>query len=254
MPQPAALLDINGLSASVLTDNGEQKTILKGVDLKIMPGETHVLMGTNGSGKSTLAYALMGHPNYRIDGGRVWMDGKDITLSTPDEKSRLGMFLAFQYPVSIPGLTTLSFLRAVMKSVKQEEKPYRQFRKEVDALCETLDVPSEFLSRFLNEGFSGGEKKRMEILQMLLLEPRFAILDETDSGLDVDAMKRVFETIRGRKKSDSSLLVITHYSKILKYIQPDHVHILKDGVIVRSGGVELSDRIDAEGFEAVING
>lgn len=246
------LLEIRDLSSSVMTENEGEKQILKGVNLNIKHGETHVLMGTNGSGKSTLAYTLMGHPNYRITGGQVFMQGRDITALRPDEKAKLGLFLALQYPVSIPGLTTISFLRSVMKSVKEQDKPYKQFRKEVDALCETLDIPAEFLSRFLNEGFSGGEKKRMEILQMLLIEPKLAILDETDSGLDVDAMKRVFETIRGHKTPDSSLLVITHYSKILKYIAPDYVHILKDGAVVRSGGVELSDRIDSEGFEAVI--
>lgn len=248
------LLDIKNLSASVRTETEAEKEILRGVDLTIMPGETHVLMGVNGSGKSTLAYALMGHPSYRITEGKVAMDGKDITSAAPDEKAKMGMFLAFQYPVSVPGLSTIAFLRAVAKSVKGEEKPFRQFRKEADSLCEELDIPVEFLSRFLNEGFSGGEKKRMEILQMLLLEPRLAILDETDSGLDVDAMKRVFEAIRAHKKADSSLLVITHYNKIVEYIKPDRVHVLKDGRIVRSGGMELSERIEAEGFEAVVNG
>jgi Fe-S cluster assembly ATP-binding protein len=247
------LLEVKNLFVSVKEEGKEEmKEILKGVNLVMNKGEVHVLMGTNGSGKSTLANALMGHPNYKITRGRIFFLGEDITDLSPDEKARRGLFLAFQYPTSISGLPVGSFLRAIMKSVNEGDMPIKQFRRELNRAMEELKVPRGFLKRSLNEGFSGGEKKRHEILQMNLLNPKLSILDETDSGLDVDALKLVFENVNNKITGQNGALIITHYSRVLNYLNPHKVHIVKDGRITKSGGVELSDRIEDEGFEAVL--
>jgi Fe-S cluster assembly ATP-binding protein len=260
------ILEIKNLSVSVNDDLSkenlsfenldkkvESKEILKGLDLKINKGEVHVLMGTNGSGKSTLANALMGHPNYNIEGGEVNFLGENLLEMEPEEKARKGLFLAFQYPKGISGLSVGSFLRAIVNSVNDKEISIREFRKMLNENMNELGISREFLSRSLNEGFSGGEKKRHEILQMNLLKPKLAILDETDSGLDVDALKVVFGNITKNHNNERALLIITHYSRILKYLNPTHVHVMSDGVIVKSGGVELSELIEEKGFETVIN-
>ncbi len=247
------LLEIKNLFVSVKEEGKEDlKEILKGVDLTINKGEIHVLMGTNGSGKSTLANALMGHPNYSITSGKVYFLGEDITEMSPDEKAKMGLFLAFQYPTAISGLPVGSFLRAIMKSVTGDKLPVKQFRSELNSAMEELKISKDFLKRSLNEGFSGGEKKRHEILQMNLLKPKLAMLDETDSGLDVDALKLVFENVSKKITPDTGALVITHYSRVLDYLKPNKIHIMRKGKIIKTGGMEISERIEKEGFDAVI--
>lgn len=226
------------------------KEIVKGVDLDVWPGEKHALMGPNGSGKSTLAAALMGHPLSELT-GQVFLAGEPIHDLPVHERARRGMFLGFQYPVAVPGVTVANFLRAALSARRGEDVPVRQFRKELFDAFEQLDVPREFAGRYLNEGFSGGEKKRLEILQMLLLKPRFALLDETDSGLDIDALKVVSEGINLAARGDVSVLLVTHYQRILNYVLPDRVHVFKGGRVVRSGGPELSQELEARGYDWV---
>jgi len=237
----------------------EGKEILKGVNLTINQGEVHALMGPNGSGKSTLSYALMGHPNYEIVGGSATLDGKDILGMEPDERAKAGLFLAFQYPTAIPGVTVANFLRHAVTNVRNPDRkegedliPMRDFRKELRAEMNDLGMDPEFARRYLNEGFSGGEKKRAEILQLAMLRPAFAILDETDSGLDIDAVRVVSEGVnRIASKNSTGVLVITHYERILTYIKPQFVHILFGGQIVEQGGPELVQQLEREGYEWV---
>ncbi len=252
------LLEIKNLSVSVKEDGKEDgkedlKEILNNLNLTINKGEVHIIMGTNGCGKSTLANTLMGHPNYIVTKGEAIFQGENILTLTPEQRAKKGLFLAFQYPTAIQGLSVGSFLRAIMKAVNEKDIPIREFRQDLNKAMEELEIPKEFLSRSLNDGFSGGEKKRHEILQMSLLKPKLTILDETDSGLDVDALKLVFENINKRVNSENSFIIITHYNKVLKYVKPDFVHIMKNGKIIKSGGIELSNIIEEKGFDAVIN-
>jgi Fe-S cluster assembly ATP-binding protein len=231
----------------------EDKQILKGLDLVVRPGEVHALMGPNGSGKSTLANAIMGHPNLEVTEGRIIFDGKDITEADPDERARAGLFMAFQYPVAIPGVTVTKYLRMVINAHREArgegDIPLKEFRKTVEEAMELTNVPREFSSRYLNEGFSGGEKKRMEILQLALQKPSLAILDETDSGLDIDALNVVSHGVNTvAAGSDTGILIITHYQRILHLVKPDRVSILFDGRIVKEGGPELVTRLEAEGY------
>ena len=228
------------------------KQILKGVDLHVRSGEFHALMGPNGSGKSTLANALMGHPNFDVTEGQILLDGRDITEAEPDERARAGLFMAFQYPVAIPGVTVTKYLRMVMNAHREArgEEPIslKDFRKDVEAAMALTRVPKEFSNRYLNEGFSGGEKKRMEILQMALIEPAFCILDETDSGLDIDPLRIVSEGVNALRSPDRAFLVITHYQRLLNHIVPDSVHVMANGRIVKSGGKELALELEANGY------
>jgi Fe-S cluster assembly ATP-binding protein len=248
-----ALLEIKNLHVS-LEDGPE---IVKGVDLAVDLNEKHAIMGPNGSGKSTLAYALMGHPAYAITEGEILLDGVDVAELEADERAQRGLFLAFQYPHAIPGVTVTSFLRSAINALRKARNggeddpiPIPQFRTELLAAMERLRVPRELAQRYLNDGFSGGEKKRVEILQMALLKPRIAVLDETDSGLDIDALKVVAGGVNELVGPEMGALVITHYQRILNYVQPDHVHVFVDGRIVESGGPELAHRLEAEGYEA----
>jgi len=233
------------------------KEILRGVNLTIRQGETHALMGPNGSGKSTLSYALMGHPNYEVTAGTATLDGRDLLELEPDERAKAGLFLAFQYPTSIPGVTVANFLRQAVTNVRNPDRkegedliPMREFRKEIRAEMDELGMDPEFARRYLNEGFSGGEKKRAEVLQLAMLRPAFAILDESDSGLDIDAVRLVSEGVnRVAAKNGTGILVITHYQRILNYIKPGFVHILFGGRIVENGGPELVSKLEAEGYD-----
>lgn len=235
----------------------EDKAILKGVNLSVKAGEVHALMGPNGSGKSTLAYALMGHPKYSVTRGQIELDGKDILDWAPDERSRAGLFLAFQYPVVIPGVTLANFLRTALNARLKAENPdskgipIPEFRKLLKEKMDYLGMDHSFAGRYLNDGFSGGEKKRAEILQMATLEPKIAVLDETDSGLDIDALRTVSEGVSALKGPNLGVLVITHYQRMLNYIKPDKVHIMMDGKIVESGGPELALQLEAEGYDWV---
>jgi Fe-S cluster assembly ATP-binding protein len=229
----------------------EGKEILRGVDLRVPAGEVHALMGPNGSGKSTLAYTLMGHPKYQVTGGRASFDGHDLLPLSADERARLGLFLSFQYPTAIPGVTTVNFLRASLKALGKE-LPARQFLQTLSSEMATLKIDEEFRARYINDGFSGGEKKRMEILQLAVLRPRMAILDETDSGLDVDALRTVAEGVNRVLGEDVGILLITHYSRILEYLRPDAVHVLHNGRVVASGGHELARRIESEGYDPIL--
>jgi Fe-S cluster assembly ATP-binding protein len=231
----------------------EDKQILKGLDLTVRPGEVHALMGPNGSGKSTLANAIMGHPNLEVTQGRILLDGEDITEAETDERARMGLFMAFQYPVAIPGVTVTKYLRMVLNAHREArgegDVPLREFRKTVEAAMELTNVPKEFASRYLNEGFSGGEKKRMEILQLALQKPSLAVLDETDSGLDIDALNVVAHGVNTvAAGADMGVLIITHYPRILHLVQPTRVSILFDGRIVKEGGPELVERLEREGY------
>lgn len=243
-------LVINNLRVSV-----EETEILKGVNLTIKSGEVHAVMGPNGTGKSTLAYALMGHPKYIITEGDATLDGKDLLDLDPSERSKLGLFLAFQYPVAVPGVSVANFLRTAINAHRKGQNPEDKgisipdFRKKLKEKMALLDMDESFAGRYLNDGFSGGEKKRVEILQMATLEPKFSILDETDSGLDIDALKIVAHGISAIKKEDQGVLVITHYQRILNYITPDFVHVMLNGRIVESGGPELALRLEEEGYE-----
>ena len=229
------------------------KQILKGLDLSVHSGEVHALMGPNGSGKSTLANAIMGHPNLEVTEGQVLFDGEDITEAAPDERSRMGLFMAFQYPVSVPGVTVTKYLRMVMNAHRatrgEQEISLREFRKTVEEAMELVNVPREFSSRYLNEGFSGGEKKRMEILQLALQQPQIAILDETDSGLDIDALNTVAHGVNTvAAGSDMGVLIITHYQRILHMVQPSRVSIMFEGRIVKEGGPELVEQLERQGY------
>jgi Fe-S cluster assembly ATP-binding protein len=241
-------LEIKDLHVSVATDDGA-KEILKGVDLTIRAGETHAIMGPNGSGKSTLAYAIAGHPKYEVTSGSVTLDGQDVLAMTVDERARAGLFLAMQYPVEVPGVSTANFLRAAATAVRGEAPKLRTWIKEVKGAMNELDIDPDFAERNVNEGFSGGEKKRHEVLQLALLKPRFAVLDETDSGLDVDALRVVSEGVnRFRAGGDTGVLLITHYTRILQHIRPDVVHVFAGGRIVESGGPELADELEKNGY------
>jgi Fe-S cluster assembly ATP-binding protein len=245
-------LEIRNLHVSI-----DGKEILKGLSLDLPKGEVHAIMGPNGTGKSTLAYALMGHPSYEVTEGEVYFKGENILDMAPDERSRAGIFLAFQYPVAIPGVTVANFIRTAVNARRRADNPEDkgvplvEFRKEMKAKMDMLKMDHAFGGRYLNEGFSGGEKKRAEILQMAMLKPEIAVLDETDSGLDIDALKIVSEGVNVLRGSDIGVLLITHYQRILNYIQPDVVHVMMDGRIVESGGKELALRLEDQGYEWV---
>ncbi len=245
-------LDIQDLRVIV-----EDKPILRGVNLRVKQGEIHALMGPNGAGKSTLANALMGHPSYEITGGKIFFQGQEITELPPDERARMGLFLAFQYPVAIPGVTVANFLRMAINARRKAEDEddkgisVPEFRKLLKQKMDDLKISHEFAGRYLNEGFSGGEKKRAEILQLAALEPHIAVLDETDSGLDIDALKIVAGGVNALAGEHLGVLIITHYQRILNYIKPDHVHIMLDGRIVQSGGPELAEHLEEMGYDWV---
>ncbi|WP_169945753.1 Fe-S cluster assembly ATPase SufC [Microbispora sp. H11081] len=227
------------------------KEILRGVDLTVRSGETHAIMGPNGSGKSTLAYAVAGHPKYTVTSGSVLLDGEDLLEMSVDERARAGLFLAMQYPVEVPGVSVSNFLRSAITAVRGEAPKLRDFAKELKAGMDGLSIDPAFAQRNTNEGFSGGEKKRHEILQLELLKPKIAVLDETDSGLDVDALRVVSEGInRFRASGDTGVLLITHYTRILRYVKPDFVHVFAAGRVVEEGGPELADKLENEGYEA----
>jgi Fe-S cluster assembly ATP-binding protein len=249
-----AVLELKNLHVAV---NGIE--IVRGVDLAISTNEVHAVMGPNGSGKSTLAYALMGHPAYEITDGDILLDGESILETAADQRAHRGLFLAFQYPHAVPGVTVASFLRAAVNAIRKARAggeddpiPIPEFRKALTQAMEELKVPREMMSRYLNDGFSGGEKKRVEILQMALLRPRIAVLDETDSGLDIDALRIVAGGVKKLVSPEMGALVITHYQRILNYIEPDFVHVFVDGRIVAEGGPELAEKLEAEGYEAFI--
>jgi Fe-S cluster assembly ATP-binding protein len=242
-------LDIKDLHVSVDTEDGP-KEILTGVTLTIKDGETHAIMGPNGSGKSTLAYSIAGHPKYQITGGTVTLDGADVLAMTVDERARAGLFLAMQYPVEVPGVSVSNFLRTAKTAIDGEAPKLRTWVKDVNNVMERLNLDASFSQRSVNEGFSGGEKKRHEIAQLELLNPKVAVLDETDSGLDIDALKIVAEGVnRFREQEGKGVLLITHYTRILRYIQPDYVHVFVDGRIAEEGGPELADQLEAEGYD-----
>jgi Fe-S cluster assembly ATP-binding protein len=244
-----AKLEIKNLHVTVDTEQGT-KEILRGVDLVINSGETHAIMGPNGSGKSTLAYTIAGHPKYTVTKGEILLDGEDVLEMSVDERARAGLFLAMQYPVEIPGVSVSNFLRTAKTAVTGEAPALRTWIKEVRESMESLKMDPSFTERNVNEGFSGGEKKRHEILQLDLLKPKIAVLDETDSGLDVDALKIVSEGVnRAKSEGDFGLLLITHYTRILRYIKPDFVHVFVEGKVAEQGGSELADRLEAEGYD-----
>lgn len=245
-----AVLEIRNLHVSV-----DDKEILRGVDLTVRQGEVHALMGRNGSGKSTLAYALLGHPRYDVTAGEIWFEGKDVLAMEPDERSRAGLFLAFQYPVAVPGVTVANFLRTSLnarrKALNPEDKgmPIPEFRRMLIKKMDELKVDQSFAARYLNEGFSGGEKKRAEILQMAVLDPKIAMLDETDSGLDIDALRVVAEGVNKLVGPRLGVIVITHYEQFLNYIRPEFVHIMYKGQIVERGNFDLAEKIQANGYD-----
>src|SRR5690242_13201916 len=242
-------LEIKDLHVTVQTDE-EDKEILKGVTLTIRDGETHAIMGPNGSGKSTLAYAIAGHPKYTVTAGSVTLDGEDVLAMSVDARARAGLFLAMQYPVEVPGVSVSNFLRTAVTAVRGEAPKLRDFMKEMRGSMGELSIDSKFAERSLNEGFSGGEKKRHEILQLQMLNPKIAILDETDSGLDVDALKIVSDGInRFAAQPGHGVLLITHYTRILRYVRPDFVHVFVAGRVVEEGGPELAERLENEGYE-----
>jgi Fe-S cluster assembly ATP-binding protein len=244
-----SVLEIKDLHVSVETDQGT-KQILKGVDLTIRQGEIHAIMGPNGSGKSTLAYSIAGHPKYSVDSGSVLLDGEEVLEMEVDQRARAGLFLAMQYPVEIPGVRVADFLRTAKTAIDGEAPALRPWIKEVGEAMSSLRMDKTFSERNVNEGFSGGEKKRHEILQLELLKPRFAVLDETDSGLDVDALKIVSEGVnRAKAANDMGVLLITHYTRILRYIKPDFVHVFVAGRVAEQGGPELAERLENEGYD-----
>jgi Fe-S cluster assembly ATP-binding protein len=239
-----AILTIDDLHVKV-----EDKEVLKGVDIKIKQGEIHALMGPNGSGKSTLSFAIMGHPRYEVTKGKVTIDGEDILEKSPDERARSGLFLSFQYPSEIPGVSLSNFLRVALNANRKEKISVMDFRKLLYEKMDMLKMDHSFANRYVNEGFSGGEKKRCEILQMAVLRPKFALLDETDSGLDVDALKIVAQGVKSLVGPTLGVMIITHYQRILHHIKPDRVHILFNGKIVKSGGPELAMEIEEKGYD-----
>ncbi len=242
-------LEIKDLHVSVDTEEGA-KEILRGVSLTIRSGETHAIMGPNGSGKSTLAYSIAGHPKYKVTSGSVTLDGEDVLAMKVDERARAGVFLAMQYPVEVPGVTVSNFLRTAKTAIDGEAPKLRTWVKDMKDAMGQLRMDPAFAERNVNEGFSGGEKKRHEILQMELLRPKFAVLDETDSGLDVDALRVVSEGVnRAKETTGAGVLLITHYTRILRYIEPDFVHVFVDGRIAEEGGKELADRLESEGYD-----
>src|SRR5213592_442339 len=250
-----ALLELTNLHVA-LEDGNE---IVKGVDLSVDTNQVHAVMGPNGSGKSTLAYALMGHPGYAITEGQIFFDGDDVTELAADERAQRGLFLAFQYPHAVPGVTVTSFLRSAINAIRKaraggqdDPVPIPEFRQEILAQMERLKIPRELAQRYLNDGFSGGEKKRVEILQMAMLKPRIAVLDETDSGLDIDALRIVAQGVQELVGPETGALVITHYQRILNHVKPDFVHVFVDGRIVEEGGPELAHKLEAEGYEAFL--
>ena len=246
-------LEIRDLKVSVKLPEGELKPILSGVDLTVKAGETHAIMGPNGSGKSTLAYSIAGHPKYQITGGTVTLDGDDVLAMTVDERARAGLFLAMQYPVEVPGVSVANFLRTAKTAIDGEAPKLRTWAGELRGAMEKLQIDPVFAQRNVNEGFSGGEKKRHEIMQLELLKPKMAILDETDSGLDIDALRIVSEGVnRVRATGEAGLLLITHYTRILRYIKPDFVHVFVAGKIVQEGGPELAEQLEAEGYERYV--
>jgi Fe-S cluster assembly ATP-binding protein len=256
-----SVLEIRDLHVSVKLPDGELKPILQGVDLTVRAGETHAIMGPNGSGKSTLAYSIAGHPKYQITGGTVLLDGVDVLAMTVDERARAGLFLAMQYPVEVPGVSVANFLRTAKTALDGEAPKLRTWGGELKGAMERLGMDPSFAQRNVNEGFSGGEKKRHEIVQLELLQPKIAILDETDSGLDVDALRVVSEgvnRVRTRAADDgqaaTGILLITHYTRILRYVKPDFVHVFVGGRIVEEGGPELADRLEEEGYERYLAG
>ena len=240
----------------VTVGDGDDRTeILKGVDLTVKSGETHAIMGPNGSGKSTLAYSIAGHPRYTVTQGTVTLDGEDVLAMKVDERARAGLFLAMQYPVEVPGVSVSNFLRTAVTAVQGEAPKLRTWVKDLNTAFEQLAIDPSFKERSVNEGFSGGEKKRFEVLQLELLKPKVAILDETDSGLDVDALKVVSAGVnRVRETGTTGTLLITHYTRILRYIKPDHVHVFVNGRIVEEGGPELAETLEAEGYEKWVKG
>ena len=240
-------LEIRDLEVSV-----EGNKILKGITLSANKGEVNALMGPNGSGKSTLAYTLMGHPAYAIDSGSIVFKGRDITSLEPEKRAKMGLFLSFQYPSEVPGVTMSNFLRTAWNSLHDTKVPVMDFHKKIQEKMKLLKMDPKFTTRYLNEGFSGGEKKRSEILQMAVLEPEMAILDETDSGLDIDSLKIVAEGVNQLRGPNMGVLVITHYQRLLNYIKPDHVHVMIAGRIVKSGGAELAHQLEAEGYDWLI--
>jgi Fe-S cluster assembly ATP-binding protein len=249
-----ATLEIRDLHVSVEEAAGGSREILRGVDLTVAAGQTHAIMGPNGSGKSTLAYAIAGHPKYRVTSGSILLDGEDVTAMSVDARARAGLFLAMQYPVEVPGVSVSNFLRTAVTAVRGEAPKLRDFTKQLRSSMAELSIDPEFAQRNLNEGFSGGEKKRHEILQLELLNPKIAILDETDSGLDIDALKVVSEGVnRYREAEGHGVLLITHYTRILRYVKPDFVHVFVAGRIVAEGGAELSEELESEGYEKFLS-
>ena len=238
-------LEIHNLHVRV--EGGDE--ILHGVDLRVAKGETHALMGPNGSGKSTLANTIMGNPSYEITEGRIVLNGDDLTEADPDERARAGVFMAFQYPATIPGVSVANFLRMAVNAGREEPIKVKEFGDLLRRNMEMLRIDPQFTKRYLNEGFSGGEKKRAEILQLAMLQPEFAVLDETDSGLDIDALRIVSEGVNAMRGDERGFLIITHYTRILNYVKPDFVHILINGKIVREGGSELADELEEKGYE-----
>ncbi|OLB66927.1 MAG: Fe-S cluster assembly ATPase SufC [Actinobacteria bacterium 13_2_20CM_2_72_6] len=245
-----SVLEIRDLQVSVKLPEGNLKPILSGVNLTVRAGETHAIMGPNGSGKSTLAYSIAGHPRYQITAGTVTLDGQDVLAMTVDERARAGLFLAMQYPVEVPGVSVANFLRTAKTALDGEAPKLRTWGKELKEAMDRLGVDASFAQRNVNEGFSGGEKKRHEIVQLELFQPKIAILDETDSGLDIDALRVVSQGVnRVRETGDSGVLLITHYTRILRYVKPDFVHVFVGGRIVEEGGPELAEKLEAEGYE-----
>ena len=243
-------LEIKDLHVSVILDDETTKPILKGVNLTINSGEIHAIMGPNGSGKSTLASTIAGHPKYQVDSGQILLDGEDITEMSVDERARAGLFLAMQYPVEIPGVTMSNFLRSAKTAVDGQAPSLRTWTKDVKEAMKNLEIDPAFIARNVNEGFSGGEKKRHEVMQLDILKPKFAVMDETDSGLDVDALRIVSEGINSyQKETNGGILMITHYKRILNYVKPDFVHVFADGQVIKTGGAELADQLESDGYD-----
>jgi len=241
-----AQLVIKNLHVSI-----DDTEIIDGLSLTINTGEIHAVMGPNGTGKSTLAYTLMGHPAYEVTAGEITLDGRDVLAMEPNERALAGLFLAFQYPYAIPGVTVANFLRSALQARRGKDKPLKGFRKQLLEQCRLLEIDPAFAGRYVNDGFSGGEKKRIEILQMAMLQPRMAILDETDSGLDIDALRVVSKGINHVCGPEVGVLLVTHYQRILDYVRPDFVHVLVKGKIVRSGGAELARELEQSGYEGI---